>query len=177
MSFPYIAGSAAHDRAMQAGRVRYLLLGDAEAGALARLYGVIGLDRLFEVQSRFDELMASHRGAACTVRAANGSDFSFRLGKRAAAKRRHADTPGTSTVPGSCIFYPEPDSVRGTIVLDAIFHEHYAVPREPIRLTVDGEIREVQHAVLTERALRRAGGGSYGRPPSAWSGALVWRFR
>ncbi len=180
MSFPYIAGSAAHDRAMQAGRVRYLLLGDADAGTLARLYGAIGLDQLFEVQSRFDEWMASRSGASCTVRAANGTEFSFTLGKPAAAKKRHADTPGMSTVPGSCIFYPEPDSVRGTIVLDAIFHEHYALLREPIRLLVDGEIRKVhharEHALLTERALRRAGRGSYGRVihltcgfhPAAW---------
>jgi 2,5-dihydroxypyridine 5,6-dioxygenase len=167
MTFPYMAGSSAHDRAMKAGRTRYLLLGDLDAGALRRMYGTIALDRLFEVQTRFDDLIAAHIGAKGRVTGPTGTDFSFTIGKPGAKKKRHADTPGTSTVLGSCIFYPAPESVRGVIALDAIFHEYYVIPPTPIRMHIDGEIREVAHikdqAIVTERSLRRAGNGGYGR--------------
>ena len=167
MTFPYMAGSSTHDRAMKEGRTRYLLLGDTNAAALRRLYATADLDTLFRMQNAFDDLMAAHQGAQCRVTAARGTDFTFRLGKPGGKKKRHADAPGTSTVPGSCIFYPQPDSVKGTIALDAIFHEYYSLIGEPIRLTLEGEIREVthikDHALVTERALRRAGGGRYGR--------------
>ena len=167
MTFPYMAGSSTHDQAMKAGRARYLLLGDVNVGALQRLYGTAELDVLFDVQTRFDALIAQNQGAECRVTSASGTDISFRLGKPSGKKARHANTPGTSTVMGSCIFYPEPDSVRGVIALDAIFHEYYAVIDTPIRLNVEGEIREVEHArdhaAVTERSLRRAGNGRYGR--------------
>lgn len=166
LTFPYLAGSSAHDGAMKARRTRYLLLGDADAAALRRLYGT-DIDALFRVQSRLDDLMAAHVGAPCRVTSASGTDFVFRLGKPGGRKSRHADKPGSSTVMGSCIFYPEPESVRGVIALDAIFHEYYSVLPAPIRLEVDGDIRRVDHVkaheMPTERALRRAGGGSYGR--------------
>jgi hypothetical protein len=166
MTFPYLAGSSAHDAAMKAGRTRYLLLGDANAAALRRLYS-IDIDALFRVQSRLDDLIEAHVGASCRMTSATGTDIVFRLGKAGGRKSRHADKPGSSTVMGSCIFYPEPLSVRGTIALDAIFHEYYSLLSAPIRLEVDGDIRRVdhvkEHEMPTERALRRAGGGRYGR--------------
>ena len=167
MTFPYLAGSSTHDQAMKAGRARYLLLGDIDAGALHRLFGTIALDTLFEVQTQFDALVTNGQGSRCRVTAPSGTATSFRLGKPAAQKKRHADTPGTSTVMGSCIFYPEPQSVQGIIALDAVFHEYYATLEEPIRLHVDGDIRRIEHvkdhAIVMERALRRAGNGAYGR--------------
>jgi leucyl aminopeptidase (aminopeptidase T) len=167
MTFPYMAGSSTHDKAMKAGRARYLLVGDANAASLQRLYGTVELDTLFAMQSALDDLVAASAGASCRVSAPGGSDFTFRLGKPGGRKVRHAERPGTSTIMGSCIFYPEPESVRGVIALDAMFHEYYALLAEPIRLHVDGEIRKVEHvrehADVTERALRRAAGGSYGR--------------
>lgn len=167
LTFPYMAGSSAHDQAMKAGRTRYLLLGDANAGSLQRLYGTIGIDRLFEVQSRFDELVAASVGAPCRVTGPSGTDVAFRLGKAGGRKSRHADKPGSATVMGSCIFYPEPETMRGVIALDAIFHEYYAVLAAPIRLEVEGAIRNIEHVkeheAVTERALRRAANGQYGR--------------
>lgn len=167
MTFPYLAGSSTHDKAMKAGRTRYLLLGDVDAPALQRLFGTIDLDTLFVLQAAFDDLIARSAGAAGRITAANGTDFTFRIGEPGGKKRRRADTPGTSTVLGSGIFYPEPDSVRGVIALDAVFHEYYRHLAEPIRLHLDGEIRRIEHVreheVVTERSLRRAGGGSYGR--------------
>lgn len=167
MTFPYMAGSSAHDHAMKSGRTRYLLLGDVDAPALQRLFGTVRLDTLFEVQTRFDALMADRQGAGCRVTAPNGTDFRFRLGKPASPKKRHANSPGTSTVMGSCIFYPEPSSVHGVITLDAVFHEYYTLLSQPIRLHVDGDIQRIEHAkdheLLMERSLRRAGNGAYGR--------------
>jgi hypothetical protein len=167
MTFPYMAGSSAHDKAMKAGRTRYLLLGDVDAGALRRLYGTIELDTLFEVQSRIDDLVAASGGASCRSTSSSGTDLSFRLGKPGGKKRRRADIPGGSTIMGSCIFYPEPESVQGVIALDAIFHEYYCLLPAPIKLHVEGEIRQIEHvrdhAVVTERSLRRAANGNYGR--------------
>jgi leucyl aminopeptidase (aminopeptidase T) len=167
MTFPYMAGSSAHDMAMKAGRARYLLLGDVNSGALRRLYGAIDLDTLFEVQSRIDDLVASSSGATCRSTSASGTDLSFRIGKPGGKKKRQANAPGGSTIMGSCIFYPEPESVRGVIALDAMFHEYYSVLPAPIRLHVDGEIREIEHIrdheLVTERSLRRAANGNYGR--------------
>lgn len=167
MTFPYMAGSSAHDRAMKAGRTRYLLLGDVNGDALRRLYGTIDIDTLFEVQSSFDDLMAANTGASCTVTGASGTDITFRLGKAGGRKSRHANRPGGSTIMGSCIFYPEPETVRGVIALDAIFHEYYALLPTPIRLEVEGDIRRIHHVrdheTTTERALRRAANGNYGR--------------
>lgn len=167
MTFPYMAGSSAHDKAMKAGRTRYLLLGDVDAGALQRLYGTVGLDTLFPLQAAFDDFMAGASGAECRVTGAAGTDFSFRLGKPGGRKKRRTDAPGTSTILGSCIFYPDTASVRGVIALDAMFHEYYAPLATPIRLHVEGDIRKIDHvkdhAVVTDRSLRRAGNGKYGR--------------
>ena len=167
MTFPYMAGSSAHDGAMRAGRTRYLLLGDVNAGALCRLYGAVDIDTLFQVQSRFDDLMATHMGAACRVTGPSGTDITFRLGKAGGKKSRHANRPGGSTIMGSCIFYPEPETVSGVIALDAIFHEYYTLLPMPIRMDVEGDIRRIEHVgdheILTERALRRAANGNYGR--------------
>lgn len=167
MTFPYMAGSSTHDHAMKAGRTRYLLLGDVNAAALQRLFGTVALDTLFEVQTRFDDLMAKSQGARCRVTASSGTDITFRLGKPASKKQRHANAPGTSTVMGSCIFYPEPRSVKGVVALDAVFHEYYVTIPHPIRLHIDGEIRHIEHVkdheMVMERSLRRAGNGGYGR--------------
>lgn len=167
LTFPYLAGSSTHDRAMKAGRTRYLLLGDVTAESLRRLYGAVEIDSLFAVQSAFDDLIAAHAGAACRITGPNGTDVAFRLGKAGAKKSRRIDGPGTATVMGSCVFYPEPETLRGVIALDAVFHEYYAVLPAPIRLEVEGEIRKIDHVsgheIPMERALRRAGNGRYGR--------------
>ncbi len=167
LTFPYLAGSDAHDRAMKRSRTRYLLLGDISAESLQRLYGTADADALFAVQSAFDEVMAAGEGAPAKVSARNGSVFEFRLGRPGGRKSRVCDRPGSATVMGSCIYYPEPGSVRGIVALDAIFHEYYARPGKPIILHVDGEIRHIEHdpvhELITERALRRAAGGNYGR--------------
>lgn len=167
MTFPYLAGSEVHDRAMKAGRARYLLVGDIKADGVHRLYGTVPLDRLFEVQQAFDHFMASHEGAQGRITSPHGTDITFTLGRSATRKHRRTDKPGTSTIMGSGIFYPVPESVRGTIAIDAIFHEYYKVLPAPMLLVVDGNIRELRNAgadrAVTERALRRAGGGSFGR--------------
>ncbi|MGE0874568.1 MAG: hypothetical protein AB7O31_07865 [Burkholderiales bacterium] len=167
LTFPYLAGSGAHDRAMRRSRTRYLLLGDASAESLQRLYATVDADALFAVQSAFDDVMASGEGAPARVSAGNGSDFEFRLGRPGGRKSRVIDQPGSATVAGSCIYYPEPGSVRGIVALDAIFHEYYTQTSKPIVLHVDGEIRRIEHDPVhervTERALRRATGGGYGR--------------
>jgi 2,5-dihydroxypyridine 5,6-dioxygenase len=166
LTFPYMAGSHAYDAAMAAKRPRYILIGDLGAAGLGRLYGTVDFDQLFEVQSAIDALFARSEGAACRVTTPAGTDLRFTLGKPATKKTRHANTPGSQTVPGSAMVFPIPETVRGTVVLEAAFHEYYGHLGSPIVLIVDGRIREIRgdgpEVAVMDRSLRRAGGGDYG---------------
>ncbi|MGH7714360.1 MAG: hypothetical protein ACREML_00025, partial [Vulcanimicrobiaceae bacterium] len=167
LTFPYLAGSQAHDKAMLANRTRYLLIGDLGEAAFERMYASVGLDDLFALQDAVDAFVRERERVTCRMTNPAGTDFTFTLGKTATKKSRRVTKPGTSTIMGSAMFYPEPDSVRGTIVVDAVFHEYYAVPRTPITLEVNGAITRLSgggsHWHPTDRALRRAGRGEYGR--------------
>jgi hypothetical protein len=166
LTFPYIAGSELHDRIMNAGAVKYLLASDLSADGLMRLVGGVALDRYFDVQSRFDALVGAATGRNARITTPRGTDVSFTLGKPGIVKPRRASQPGMYLVPGAATLTPEIESVRGTIVLETVFHEFYTPLETPITLTVDGRIQSVagggaERATL-ERALKRAGGGQYG---------------
>jgi 2,5-dihydroxypyridine 5,6-dioxygenase len=165
LTFPYLAGSTPFSRAMENGRTRYLLLGDLRADGAARLYGAVDHDALFDLQDEADRMLREAQGQACRIMTPEGTDIEFRIGRPATAKARHANKPGSQTVPGSAIFYPEMETVRGTIALEAAFHDYYERLPRRVTLEVDGRIRRVgegHHRELLERALRRAGGGDYG---------------
>jgi hypothetical protein len=166
LTFPYMAGSRSHSHAMQSNRTRYMLVGDLGSGGLARLYGRVDFDRLFDAQLALDRFFREAQGKECRVTCPRGSDFSFIVGRPATEKHRYARTPGSQTVPGSAVFYPDIESVRGVIALDAVFHEFFRPLEAPLFLDVEGRIRAVRgdsvEARVMERALRRAGGGDYG---------------
>ena len=167
LTHPYIAGSETHDQAVKAGRVRCLVAGSMDCAALARLYGGVALDTLYELQQGLDELVARSEGKECRVTDDRGTDVSFVLGKATGAKPREATKPGaTYSLPGSVVMYPDLDSVRGTIVIVAAMHDWYGPLERPLTLEVDGRIRRIREdgpdARLLDRALRRAGGGEYG---------------
>jgi len=165
-TFPYLAGSHPHDVAVKEHGVRYLLGGDLGRDGAVRLFGGVDLDLYFEASTRFDELIAENLGKEVRITDTSGTDVSFRLGKPGLTKPRRAEAGGLYVVPGTCAFFPELETVRGEIVLCAVFHEHYTPLREPLRLSVDGRIRAVSGGtadrVALDRALRRAGGGDYG---------------
>lgn len=165
LSFPYMAGSGPFDKALERKRTRYLLVGDVDAAGFGRLYGTTDFDKLFALQSAADQLFAGAQGKAGRITSPAGTDIRFVLGKPATVKHRRATQPGAQTIPGSAIFYPELESVKGTIVLEAIFHEYYTTLPEPIAMEVDGTVRSVSggsEAVVLDRSLRRAGCGKYG---------------
>jgi leucyl aminopeptidase (aminopeptidase T) len=166
LTFPYMGGSAAHDRAMKTNHVRSLLVADLGAAGIGRLFGAVDFDRLFALQAALDRLVADSVGRTCRFINAKGTDVSFTIGRPATRKLRRTDQPGTYTPPGSAVIYPEPETVRGELVVEAAFHEHHTILREPIRIRVDGRITDVSGGGsdlrLMERALRRAGGGEYG---------------
>ena len=166
LTFPYIAGSALHDRIMRQGHARYLLASDLSADALPRLFGGVDLDRYFDVQAGLDALVADAVGETARITTPHGTDVSFTIAKPALVKPRRAQAPGLYLIPGAATLTPEIDTVRGRIMLECVFHEYYTRLAEPIALEVDGRIRTVagggaERAIL-ERALRRAGGGEYG---------------
>ncbi|MES2538721.1 MAG: hypothetical protein V4632_22915 [Pseudomonadota bacterium] len=166
LTFPYFAGSHAHDEAMKTQRVRYMLGGDMHAGAFYRLFGAVDLDQYFEAQDGFDRVFTAAVGKRCRITTRNGTDVSFILAKSGLAKPRHADKPGMYLVPGSCSIAPQIETVKGEIVVSSSFHEFYEPVSLPITLTVDGRIRKVSGGGASrfalERALLRAGGGEYG---------------
>ena len=166
LTFPYMGGSHAHDEAMKTKRVRSLLVADLGAGGIARLFGGVNFDRLFQLQEALDALIANAQGKECRVTCAAGTDVRFTIGKMVTKKLRRTDKPGTYTPPGSAVIYPEIESVRGELVVKAAFHEYQERLVEPFRIKVDGRIKELSggagsHSVM-ERALKRAGGGEYG---------------
>lgn len=166
LTFPYMAGSGAFDRAMEHKRTRYLLIGDTSAAGFGRLYGSVNFDALFDLQEAADGFIRNAEGRHGRVTSAAGTDFTFVIGRPTTRKDRRATQPGAQTIPGSAIFYPELETVKGKIVLEAAFHEYYTPLREPLVLEVDGQIRSVSGgsaAKVMDRALRRAGGGKYGK--------------
>lgn len=166
LTHPYLAGSDAHDRAMKGNRLRALGAGGLDAAALARIYGSIDLDRLFEVQSGLDQVIGEAGGKTCRLTDDIGTDVSFVLAPRSNAKKRRADGPGMNTIPGSVVMLPELQSVRGTIRLVAAMHEYYTPLQRPLTIEVDGLIQRIVEtgpdAQILDRSLRRAGRGGYG---------------
>jgi leucyl aminopeptidase (aminopeptidase T) len=166
LTFPYMAGSGAHDAAMKTQRVRSLMLADLGGEGIARIFAGVDFDRLFALQEALDALMASAVGKRARVTNHLGTDVTFTFKQPATKKLRRTDKPGTYTPPGSVAIYPDVETVRGVAVVEAAFHEYHTLLKSPMRLTVDGRIRELQGGDtdrgVMDRALRRAGGGRYG---------------
>ena len=166
ITFPYLAGSKAHDAAMKLKRARCLMFHDLDGGGIARLFSGVDFERLFDLQEAIDGLVNRSTGKQCRVSNAAGTDVTFTIGRPATRKIRRVNAPGTYTPPGSAVIYPEIESVRGTVVVDAAFHEYFTLLRSQIRMKVDGRISEVSgggtELKVMDRALKRAGGGKYG---------------
>jgi leucyl aminopeptidase (aminopeptidase T) len=166
MSFPYMAGSTMHAEAMKLGRARSLQLADLGGEGIERLFGYVDLDLLYGLQHELDALVSGAAGKQARVTNERGTDITFTIGPTVTKKLRHTNVPGTYTPPGSAVIYPELSSVRGTVVIDAAFHEYHTLLRWPIRIDVDGKITAVSgggpERAIMERALKRAGGGEYG---------------
>ena len=166
MTCPYLAGSNTHDAAMKNKRTRYLLAVDIASGGLRRVYAGVDMDALFAVQKELDVCVAAATGKTCRITNQAGSDVTFTLAKPSYGKRRRADVPGTNSVPGSCLMYPELDSVRGRVVLDTLSHEYHIPLRTPLVIELDGRIQSVSgggsERTVMERALRRAAGSDFG---------------
>lgn len=166
ITFPYIAGSKVHAETMALKRARCLQFHDLDAGGIARLFAGVDFNKLFDLQEAVDKVINSSTGKECRVTNAAGTDVTFKIGRPATKKIRRIDQPGTYTPPGSAVIYPDIETVRGTIVIDAAFHEYFTLLRSQISMKVDGPIREVSGGgtdlKVMDRALKRAGGGKYG---------------
>ena len=165
-TFPYLAGCRIHDEAMKAGNCRYLLGGDMSAQGVARMFGRVDLDNYFAASAAFDQLIAQSVRKRVRITDPYGTDVSFDLAEPGLSKPRRATGAGVYVVPGTCAFFPELESVRGRIVLKAVFHEYYTKLEDSLTVEVDGRIQSVtgptKDRVTLERALRRAGAGQYG---------------
>jgi 2,5-dihydroxypyridine 5,6-dioxygenase len=166
ITFPYLAGSKVHADAMALKRARCLQFHDLDAGGIARLFAGVDFARLFDLQEAMDAMVTGATGKTCRVTNAAGTDVTFKIGRPATRKIRRIDQPGTYTPPGSAVIYPEIETVRGTVVVDAAFHEYFTLLRSQITLKVNGPIQEVTGGgtdlKVMDRALKRAGGGKYG---------------
>lgn len=165
LCFPYLAGSTLHDRAMQARRARYALLATASAASFARLYGGVDFSALMDCQCALVEHLAARRGAAVRFTCPLGTDLEFTLGEIKLGRERIARSPGMHTVPGAQNLYPERHSVRGRIVLSALFDEYYRRLRRPLTLKVSEVLEGVSGGAAEdrpglERALARAAAGA-----------------
>lgn len=166
LCMPYIAGATVYDKAMKNGRTRYFLGADIGAEGLIRLFSKADLDKVFAVSDIFNELLAESAGAACRFTTPRGTDVRFQLAHPEGLAIERATKPGGYFAPGTVMVIPELESVQGTIVCEATFHEYYTLLDEPYRFEVDGKIRSVTgggtELKVIDRALRRAGNGHYG---------------
>lgn len=166
-TFPYINGSTAHAQAMKAKRVRLLTLAGLDGAGFVRLFGSVDYDRLFALQAALDAHLIGKTGASFRVTSPAGTDVTFTSTKPATRKLRKVDQPGTYTPPGSAVLYPDPKTVKGTVVIEAAFHEHMTMLQTPIRIEVDGPIRGISGGGVDRRVMdraltRAAGGQGYG---------------
>jgi len=164
LCFPYHAGSAATSAAVAGQRCRYLLLATAGADSFERLYGQVDLAALMDFNLAFAAFVGDAAGETMRMTCPLGTDLTCTLDRPKLVRERVARTPGLHTVPGTQSFYPVPDSVRGRVVLQALFDEHHRLLRRPVTVVVDGDIRAVEGGGAEdrpslERALRRASGG------------------
>ncbi len=166
--FPYLAGSKMHDAAMKSGRTRYALLATSGAGSFTRLYGGVDFASLMDYQMAIVEHLDRKAGSRVRFTCPAGTDVEFVLDAVKLKRERVARSPGMHTVPGAQSLYPVKGSVRGRVVLGALFDERYRLLRRPAIVEVDGSIRSMNCAAAEdgpgfERALRRgAGGGEFG---------------
>ena len=134
LTFPYLAGSAAHAAAMKQKRVRGLMFHDLDGAGMARLFNPDLFTRLFDLQEAIDAVVNASTGKTCQVTNPLGTNVSFTIGRPATKKTRRVEEPGTYTPPGSAVIYPEIETVKGRIVIEATFHEYFTLDRKSTRL-------------------------------------------
>lgn len=160
LTWPYMAGSTAHDRAMETGKVRYCLAGDIDARGLERLFGQVDLSEVSRMTEAFRALMSESLGKEVRITCPRGTDFKFKL-RKGSPKKNIFFVPGSLSIP------LDPDTVQGKIVLSSVMHDYYTVLDTPLTLEVDNQIRtlsgEGADRMTMDRVLRRANNGSYGQ--------------
>lgn len=166
LCMPYIGGSKAYEVAMANKRTRYFLGADIGSGGLLRLFAGADLDRVFAVSDCFYELFRRMAAKQCRLTSRAGTDVTFTIAPSAGLAVARATEPGGYYAPGTALFNPELDSVKGTITCESTFHEYYTTLEEPLIFEIDGKIQSVSgggtERKVIERALLRAGGGEYG---------------
>lgn len=161
--FPYHAGSGAQAAAMEAKRCRYALLALAEAESFERLYGCVDWSAMMDFNVALAEFFAARAGETVRFTCPKGTDVSLVLDQLKMVRQRVCQGPGMHTVPGTQSFYPVMASVKGRIVIQALFDEYYRSLRQPITIEVDGKIQGFHGGGSEDRpslgrALRRASG-------------------
>jgi hypothetical protein len=166
LTFPYLAGSAVQAKAMEEGRIRYVLCSDLNAGGLTRLFGGARFGRIAEIQQRLAAIFAAAVGSEIHITTPRGTNVRFTLAEPELMEPPRVTGPGMFMLPGACTMIPKLESVRGAVTVETIFHEYYAPLLEPVTFSVDGRVTGFSgggiHGPLLDRVLRRAGGGQYG---------------
>jgi 2,5-dihydroxypyridine 5,6-dioxygenase len=166
LCMPYIAGSKAYDEAVNNDRTRYFLGADIQAGGLTRIFGMVDLDKLFGLTNQFAALVARSNGREVLITSNLGTEVRFTLASPEGLAISKATRPGGYFVPGTVVFIPELETVKGKVVCEAAFHEYYTTMPEPLVFHVDGKIRAISgggsERKVMDRALKRAGNGEYG---------------
>jgi hypothetical protein len=153
---------------MDANRCRYALLALATAESFERLYGCVDFPAMMDFNVALAEFFSEAAGRQVRFTCPKGTDVTLTLDKLKMVRQRVCQSPGMNTVPGTQSFYPVMDSVKGRIVIQALFDEYYRTLRQPITIEVDGKIQGFSGGGTEDRpsfgrALRRAGGkGDYG---------------
>jgi leucyl aminopeptidase (aminopeptidase T) len=166
LCMPYLAGSRAFDAAMKTKRTRYFLGADLGAEEMVRLFGKAKLDDVFELGNVFAEFVTASAGQECRMTDPLGTDVTFTIAKTEGFSFKKASKPGGYFVPGTVLFIPDLESVRGDVVTRLFFHEYYTECPELMTFKVKGKVQDVvgggSENKVMRRSLKRAGNGDFG---------------
>lgn len=130
--------STPYERAMAANKeLRYMCLVGMDPARMVRLIGRIDSDLLSRFMKKVTELTQNARTMRITSPAGNDLSFNMVSSRLVCCEDGSARTPGAHFPGGQISFFPEFDSINGTLVFDGSIAPPCGFLNEPVCLAVD----------------------------------------
>ena len=133
-----------HDIAMENKKLRYLCLGGINVDLMVRNIGRVDYPNLEKFMKPVTQKILSAKHMRITTPAGTDVEFNSEPGRKIKMHHGYADTPGTHMMAGQITYYPNFESINGTIVFDGSISP-FGILKEPVRLTIKkGEIVKIE---------------------------------
>ncbi len=153
----YLIYSTPYEKAMEAGKVRYIELSGFNADMLVRLIGRVDIQAIYEFQRRLAKITSMTRRMRIVTEL--GTDVEFENDPaRPVLVEGEVNGPGEYMLFGQVDWAPIEESINGTIVVDGMVWPPIGILKSVIRLRVkDGRVIEISgssEAKLLEKWLK-----------------------